>query len=158
MRIGLPVNKPWPFDQMMASMMMVSANDAAYAIAERTAGNIADFVTRWGAAYDHMIVLDADSLVQAVLRANADLPWLPDDYLVARIDVHTGGAVGDIERRHCRVHEDRPDRAVDAGAEAARLGEEHFVQAVHGAHGARGFGGFLPADHHGAGQRRDRPR
>ena len=34
MRIGLPVDKPWPFDQMMASMMMVSANDAAYAFAE----------------------------------------------------------------------------------------------------------------------------
>ena len=34
MRIGLPVGKPWPLDQMMASMMMVSANDAAYAIAE----------------------------------------------------------------------------------------------------------------------------
>src|SRR5437016_170626 len=30
MRIGLPVGKPWPFDEMMASMMMVSANDAAY--------------------------------------------------------------------------------------------------------------------------------
>jgi membrane glycosyltransferase len=29
----------------------------------RKAGNIADFVTRWGAAYDHMIVLDADSLM-----------------------------------------------------------------------------------------------
>jgi membrane glycosyltransferase len=27
----------------------------------RKAGNIADFVTRWGGAYDHMIVLDADS-------------------------------------------------------------------------------------------------
>jgi membrane glycosyltransferase len=27
----------------------------------RKAGNIADFVTRWGSAYDHMIVLDADS-------------------------------------------------------------------------------------------------
>ena len=27
----------------------------------RKAGNIADFVRRWGAAYDHMIVLDADS-------------------------------------------------------------------------------------------------
>jgi membrane glycosyltransferase len=29
----------------------------------RKAGNIADFVTRWGAAYDHMVVLDADSLM-----------------------------------------------------------------------------------------------
>ena len=31
----------------------------------RKAGNIADFVTRWGGAYDHMLVLDADSDMQA---------------------------------------------------------------------------------------------
>ena len=31
----------------------------------RKAGNIADFVTRWGGAYDHMIVLDADSDMSA---------------------------------------------------------------------------------------------
>jgi membrane glycosyltransferase len=30
---------------------------------QRKAGNIADFVTRWGGAYDHMLVLDADSLM-----------------------------------------------------------------------------------------------
>jgi membrane glycosyltransferase len=29
----------------------------------RKAGNIGDFVQRWGAAYDHMVVLDADSLM-----------------------------------------------------------------------------------------------
>lgn len=29
----------------------------------RKAGNIADFVSRWGGAYEHMIVLDADSLM-----------------------------------------------------------------------------------------------
>jgi membrane glycosyltransferase len=29
----------------------------------RKAGNIADFVTRWGGAYDHMVVLDADSVM-----------------------------------------------------------------------------------------------
>ena len=29
----------------------------------RKAGNISDFVTRWGADYDHMLVLDADSLM-----------------------------------------------------------------------------------------------
>ena len=29
----------------------------------RKAGNVADFVTRWGGAYDHMVVLDADSLM-----------------------------------------------------------------------------------------------
>jgi len=31
----------------------------------RKAGNIADFVTRWGGAYDHMLVLDADSDMSA---------------------------------------------------------------------------------------------
>ena len=34
MRIGLQVGKPWPLDQMLASLMMVSANDAAYAIGD----------------------------------------------------------------------------------------------------------------------------
>jgi len=29
----------------------------------RKAGNVADFVTRWGGAYDHMVVLDADSFM-----------------------------------------------------------------------------------------------
>jgi membrane glycosyltransferase len=29
----------------------------------RKAGNIGDFVSRWGAAYEHMVVLDADSLM-----------------------------------------------------------------------------------------------
>lgn len=29
----------------------------------RKAGNIADFITRWGHGYDHMLVLDADSLM-----------------------------------------------------------------------------------------------
>ena len=31
----------------------------------KKAGNIADFVRRWGAAYDHMVVLDADSDMEA---------------------------------------------------------------------------------------------
>ena len=31
----------------------------------RKAGNVEDFVTRWGGRYDHMIVLDADSLIDA---------------------------------------------------------------------------------------------
>jgi membrane glycosyltransferase len=30
---------------------------------ERKAGNIADWVTRWGGAYEHMIILDADSVM-----------------------------------------------------------------------------------------------
>ena len=31
----------------------------------RKAGNVADFVTGWGAAYDHFLVLDADSIMSA---------------------------------------------------------------------------------------------
>jgi membrane glycosyltransferase len=44
----------------------------------RKSGNIEDFVTRWGGRYDHMIVLDADSLIDAptlqrlVQNMNAD--------------------------------------------------------------------------------------
>jgi serine-type D-Ala-D-Ala carboxypeptidase (penicillin-binding protein 5/6) len=45
MRIGLPIAKPWPFDEMMASMMMVSANDAAYAIADTAGGSLDGFAT-----------------------------------------------------------------------------------------------------------------
>ncbi len=35
----------------------------------RKAGNIADFVTRWGGRYDHMVVLDADSSMSAATLA-----------------------------------------------------------------------------------------
>src|ERR1700716_4672541 len=31
----------------------------------RKSGNLEDFVTRWGGRYDHMVVLDADSLIDA---------------------------------------------------------------------------------------------
>jgi membrane glycosyltransferase len=45
---------------------------------ERKSGNVADFVTRWGGRYDHMIVFDADSYMEAdtllalVARMEAD--------------------------------------------------------------------------------------
>ncbi len=47
----------------------------------RKSGNIEDFVSRWGGRYDHMIVLDADSLIDAstllrlvlAMEADADL-------------------------------------------------------------------------------------
>ncbi len=46
----------------------------------RKAGNIADFVTRWGGAYDHMVVLDADSLMtaHAVVNLAAAMERDPD--------------------------------------------------------------------------------
>nr|WP_281276993.1 glucans biosynthesis glucosyltransferase MdoH [Methylobacterium radiodurans] len=50
----------------------------------RKAGNIADFVTRWGAAYDHMLVLDADSLLtgDCVVRLAAAMEADPDTGIV----------------------------------------------------------------------------
>jgi membrane glycosyltransferase len=47
----------------------------------RKSGNLEDFVTRWGGRYDHMIVLDADSLIDAatlqrLVRAMQDDPAL----------------------------------------------------------------------------------
>ena len=41
--IGMQAGQKWPFDETLASMMMVSANDAAYALAESTDGSIAAF-------------------------------------------------------------------------------------------------------------------
>ena len=46
----------------------------------RKAGNIADFVMRWGAAYPQMVVLDADSLMtaDAIVRLAAAMEADPD--------------------------------------------------------------------------------
>ena len=46
----------------------------------RKAGNIADFVTRWGGHYEHMLVLDADSLMSGtcIVRLAAAMEADPD--------------------------------------------------------------------------------
>ncbi|WP_267355217.1 MULTISPECIES: glucans biosynthesis glucosyltransferase MdoH [unclassified Methylobacterium] len=46
----------------------------------RKAGNIGDFVTRWGGRYDHMLVLDADSLMNgpAIVALAAAMEADPD--------------------------------------------------------------------------------
>jgi membrane glycosyltransferase len=46
----------------------------------RKAGNIADFVTRWGGRYEHMVVLDADSLMTGtcIVRLAAAMEADPD--------------------------------------------------------------------------------
>jgi membrane glycosyltransferase len=46
----------------------------------RKAGNIADFVTRWGGLYEHMVVLDADSLMTGtcIVRLAAAMENDPD--------------------------------------------------------------------------------
>jgi membrane glycosyltransferase len=46
----------------------------------RKAGNIVDFITRWGGAYDHLVVLDADSLMtgNAIVSLAAAMEADPD--------------------------------------------------------------------------------
>jgi membrane glycosyltransferase len=50
----------------------------------RKAGNIADFCQRWGARYDHMVILDADSLMtgEALVRLAAAMEANPDVGLI----------------------------------------------------------------------------
>ncbi|WP_342362457.1 glucans biosynthesis glucosyltransferase MdoH [Terrarubrum flagellatum] len=50
----------------------------------RKAGNIADFVRRWGGAYEHMVVLDADSLMtgECILRLTRAMEADPDSGIV----------------------------------------------------------------------------
>jgi membrane glycosyltransferase len=50
----------------------------------RKAGNIGDFVSRWGAAYQHMLVLDADSLMtgDAIVRLAAAMEGDPDSGII----------------------------------------------------------------------------
>lgn len=77
----------------------------------RKAGNVEDFVTRWGARYDYMIVLDADSLIAAetldfmVREMDADtncgiLQTLPRLYagktLFARLQQFAGALYGPV--------------------------------------------------------------
>jgi membrane glycosyltransferase len=50
----------------------------------RKAGNIADFVSRWGGHYDHMLVLDADSLMtgECIVRLAIAMEADPDAGLI----------------------------------------------------------------------------
>ncbi|MDQ4135735.1 MAG: glucans biosynthesis glucosyltransferase MdoH, partial [Pseudomonadota bacterium] len=50
----------------------------------RKAGNIADFVKRWGGSYDHMLVLDADSLMtgECIVRLAIAMEADPDAGLI----------------------------------------------------------------------------
>jgi len=59
MRIGLPVGQPWPLDQMMASMMMVSANDAAYALATTVGGSLDGFAAKMNATAKRLGLRDS---------------------------------------------------------------------------------------------------
>lgn len=53
----------------------------------RKAGNVADFCRRWGSAYDHLLVLDADSLMEAdtMLELARRMEADPDSGLIQTI-------------------------------------------------------------------------
>jgi membrane glycosyltransferase len=59
----------------------------------RKAGNIADWVTRWGGAYEHFLILDADSLMQGeTLRHLASaMEAHPDVGIIQTLPIITGG-------------------------------------------------------------------
>jgi D-alanyl-D-alanine carboxypeptidase len=44
-KVGLAAGTVWPLDQMLAALMIISANDAAYAIAHTVGGDLAGFST-----------------------------------------------------------------------------------------------------------------
>ncbi|MXP63477.1 glucans biosynthesis glucosyltransferase MdoH [Roseomonas sp. M0104] len=60
---------------------------------ERKAGNIADWVRRWGGAYPQMLVLDADSVMDAdtILRLADAMERHPDVGLIQTLPIITGG-------------------------------------------------------------------
>nr|WP_207553671.1 glucans biosynthesis glucosyltransferase MdoH [Pseudoroseomonas deserti] len=60
---------------------------------ERKAGNIAEWVRRWGAAYPQMLVLDADSVMEAdtILRLADAMERHPDVGLIQTLPIIAGG-------------------------------------------------------------------
>jgi membrane glycosyltransferase len=59
----------------------------------RKAGNIADFCQRWGARYDHMVVLDADSLMtgEALVQLAAAMEANPEAGLIQTLPLVVNG-------------------------------------------------------------------
>ena len=59
MRIGMVAGQQWPLDQALHSLMMVSANDAAYALAEAASGNVEAFANDMNAAAARFGMVDS---------------------------------------------------------------------------------------------------
>ena len=60
---------------------------------ERKAGNIADWVRRWGAGYEQFLILDADSVMtgEALVRLALAMQETPDAGLIQTLPVIVGG-------------------------------------------------------------------
>jgi serine-type D-Ala-D-Ala carboxypeptidase (penicillin-binding protein 5/6) len=59
MRIGMAAGQQWALDQALHSLMLVSANDAAYALAEAASGNVEAFAADMNAAAARYGMLDS---------------------------------------------------------------------------------------------------
>src|SRR5438445_2881404 len=59
MRIGMVAGERWPLDAAFHSLMLVSANDAAYALAEAASGNLSTFADDANAAAARYGMLDS---------------------------------------------------------------------------------------------------
>jgi membrane glycosyltransferase len=59
----------------------------------RKSGNVADFCTRWGSTYDHMLVLDADSLIapETIVELARRMEEDPDSGLIQTIPALVNG-------------------------------------------------------------------
>ncbi len=68
--IGMDEGEKITVEQCLYGILVGSANEVSNAIAEHVSGNIEDFCNKWGAEYDFMIILDADSLMtgKTILR------------------------------------------------------------------------------------------
>ncbi|MFX8457338.1 glycosyltransferase, partial [Acinetobacter baumannii] len=55
----------------------------------RKSGNIAEWIGRFGASYDHMIILDADSLMSGdtIVRLAAAMEFHPDVALIQTLPI-----------------------------------------------------------------------
>ncbi|RJE83352.1 glucans biosynthesis glucosyltransferase MdoH [Paracoccus onubensis] len=60
---------------------------------DRKSGNIAEFLRRWGGNYDHMVVLDADSIMsgETIRALSARMEGAPDLALIQTMPVLVGG-------------------------------------------------------------------
>ncbi len=74
----------------------------------RKAGNIADFVTRWGGAYPHMVVLDADSLMtaHAVVNLAAAMEADPDAGIIQTLPliINRNTLFARVQQFAARIH------------------------------------------------------
>ncbi len=59
-KIDMQEGSDWPMDQTLDSLMMVSANDAAYALAETTGGSLDGFATMVAASAERLGLRDTD--------------------------------------------------------------------------------------------------